>query len=71
LLLIYETLDRMDLKDENQNQFRNDLANFLQIKFEYEINSKEYLVAAIFATLVQEKLGFKVFSEGLDSIIEP
>jgi hypothetical protein len=65
----------MDLKDVNQDQFRNDLINFLQIKFEYELNSKEYLVAAILNVgylphWCKSSFALKFFQTGLDNIIE-
>ena len=65
----------MDLKDVNQDQFRNDLINFLQIKFEYELNSKEYLVAAIsnvgyLPHWCKSSFALKFFQTGLDNIIE-
>ena len=40
LLLIYETLDRMDLKDENQNQFRNDLVGLTYFTLPFIILSR-------------------------------
>ena len=47
LSLIYSNLDRMILEDENQNLFRDNLIFFLKMKFEFELTSKIYLVAAL------------------------
>ena len=47
LSIIYANLDRMVLEDENQSLFRDNLMFFLKKKFDFELNSKIYLVAAI------------------------
>ncbi len=53
----------------------SDLNNFLQIKFEYELNSKEYLVAEIlnvgsFPHWCKGSFTLKFIQTGSDSIIE-
>jgi hypothetical protein len=58
LLLIYETLDRMDLKDENQNQFRN----------EYLVAA--ILNVGYLPHWCKRSFALKFFQTGLDSIIE-
>lgn len=75
LALLYENLDRMDLKDENQDQFRNDLIHFLQIKFNFELSSKEYHVAAVLNVgylthWSKRSFGEKPFQLGIESIYE-
>ncbi len=75
LSLIYENLDRMKLSCENQNQFRDDLIFFLKMKFEHELNSKEYLVAAVLNVgflkfWSQRSFCLKTYHLGLDSILE-
>ncbi len=68
MLLIYETLDRMDLKDVNQDQFFNDLINFLQIKFEFEVAA--ILNVGYLPHWCKRSFALKFFQTGLDSIIE-
>ncbi len=58
MLLIYETLDRMDLKDENQNQFRN----------EYLVAA--ILNVGYLPHWCKRSFAFKFFQTDLDSIIE-
>ncbi len=58
LLLIYETLDRMDLKDENQNQFRN----------EYLVAA--ILNVGYLPHWCKSSFALKFFQTGLDNIIE-
>jgi len=75
LSLIYENLDRMVLNDENQNKFRNDLIKYLKIKFEFELPSKEYLVASVLNvgyldSWSKRSFASKYFQAGLDSIYE-
>jgi len=75
LSLIYENLDRMVLNDENQNKFRNDLIKYLKIKFEFELSSKEYLVASVLNvgyldSWSKRSFASKYFQAGLDSIYE-
>ncbi len=75
LTVIYENLDRMVLKDENQNQLRNDLIQLLLSKFDLEFNSKEYLVAAILnvgylSNWAKRSFSSKYYQAGLDSIFE-
>ena len=47
LSIINANLDRMVLADENQNLFRDNLIFFIKKKFEFELTSKIYLVAAL------------------------
>ena len=73
LSLIYENLDRMILNDENQNKFRNDLIKYLKIKFEFELPSKEYLVASVLNvgyldSWSKRSFASKYFRTGLDSM---
>jgi len=73
LSLIYENLDRMVLNDENQNKFRNDLIKYLKIKFEFELSSKEYLVASVLNvgyldSWSKRSFASKYFRTGLDSM---
>jgi len=46
LSIIYANLDRMVLNDSHQSEFRDNLIFFIKKKFDYELNSKVYLVAA-------------------------
>ena len=45
--LIHVNLEEMILQDENQNKFRSDLIELAKIKFDFELNSKVYHVAAL------------------------
>jgi hypothetical protein len=47
LTIIYANLDRMVLEDKDQSLFRDNMIFFLKKKFEFELNSKIYLVASI------------------------
>lgn len=47
LSIIYANINRMVIKDKNQNEFRNNLIYFLKEKFNYELHSPIYLVAAL------------------------
>jgi hypothetical protein len=47
LSIIYANLDRMVLNDSHQSEFRDNLIFFIKKKFDYELNSKAYLVAAL------------------------
>jgi len=65
----------MVLKDENQDKFRNDLIHYLELKFQDELNSKEYLVAAVLNVgyikhWYKRSFGSKHYQSGLDSIYD-
>ena len=45
--LIEANLEQMVLEDPNQDKFRNDLIDFIKLKFDFELNSKIYQVAAL------------------------
>ena len=47
LSIIYANLDRMVLENVDQNLFRDNPIFFIKKKFEYELISKTYLVAAL------------------------
>ena len=47
LTVINSNLDRMVISDPNQNMFRCTLIKYLKQKFEYELNSDVYQVAAL------------------------
>ena len=75
LSIIYANLDRMVLADANQSEFRDNLIYFIKQKFEYEMNSKVYLVAAILnvETLAEwrdRSYAKAYFKKALDSIFE-
>lgn len=65
----------MVIKDENQDKFRNDLFDFIAYKFNFELNSKEYLVAAVLDVGMihnwkTRSFCVKYFQAGLDSIYD-
>jgi hypothetical protein len=75
LSIINANLDRMVLSDENQNLFRNNLIFFLKQKFEFELTSKIYLVAALLnvETLKEWKdrsYSKAYFARGLECLLE-
>jgi len=75
LSLIFDNLDRMVLTDEHQNTFRNDLIKYLKIKFNDELSSKEYLVAAVLnvsylSEWSKRSWAIKYFQAGLESLFE-
>lgn len=53
---------RMVLNDENKNKSRNYLIKYLKIEFNFELSSKEYLVA-IWIVGVKEALHLNAFKQ--------
>ena len=47
LTLIHANLDRMVLPIAEQDEFRNNLIQYIKHKFNFELTSKVYLVAAV------------------------
>ena len=47
ITIIYDNLDRMILNDQDQSKFRDTFISALLKRFEFELNSKVYLVAAV------------------------
>ena len=75
ITILYENLDRMILNDSLQDSFRNALIHFLKVKFDYELNSKVYAVAAIlnvenFDHWKERGYGKKYFIKGIESLEE-
>ena len=75
LSIIYANLDRMVLDNVDQNLFRNNLIFFIKKKFEYELTSKTYLVAALLnvETLNEWKdrsYGKPYFKKSLEFLLE-
>ena len=75
LSIIHANLDRIVLSDEDQNLFRNNLICFLKQKFEFELTSKIYLVAALLnvETLKEwmDRTYYKAYiARGLECLLE-
>jgi hypothetical protein len=75
LFLVYGALDRMDLTDKVQKEFRDSLIENHLTKFDYELNSKEYLVAAVLNVEIADEYKNRSFSKiyyeaGIESIYE-
>jgi hypothetical protein len=75
LFLVYGALDRMDITDKVQKEFRDSLIENHLTKFDYELNSKEYLVAAVLNVEIADEYKNRSFSKiyyeaGIESIYE-
>ncbi len=75
LFLVYGALDRMVLDDKDQLTFRDSLIENHLSKFNYELSSKEYLVAAVLNVEIAEEYKDRSFSKkyyeaGIQSIYE-
>jgi hypothetical protein len=75
LLIIYGNLDRMVINDINQNYFKNNLIYFLKSKFDYELSSPVYLVAALLNVnrlndWRTRSFGKEYFQKSIDSLLD-